>query len=242
METKEKRAVPDNDVIDLRDLYFAMKRKFLLILAVGLLGACLYGAYTALFMDPLYTSTSSILVLSKETELTSLTDLQFGTQLTSDYQVLLTSTGVMDQVIEDLDLDVSAKQLRNSIAITNPENTRILEVSVTNTDAALAKEIADQVVEVFCKYVGDKMEVIPPKIIEKGKIPTVQSSPSMLKNVVMGFLLGVIISGGIICLIAVMDDSIKSEEDMEKYLGIAVLASVPDRQDYINKKKKKRRK
>lgn len=241
METKEKRVVPDNDVIDLRDLYFAMKRKFLLILAVGLLGACLYGVYTALFMEPLYTSTSSILVLSKETDLTSLTDLQFGTQLTSDYQVLLKSTGVMEEVIEDLDLDVSVKQLRDSITIANPENTRILEVSVANTDAALAKEIADQVVEVFCKYIGDKMEVIPPKIIEKGKIPTVQASPSMSKNVIMGFLLGVVLCAGIICIIAIMDDSIKSEEDMEKYLGIAVLASVPDRQDYINHKKKKKK-
>lgn len=241
MKTNEKRVVPDNDTIDLRELYFAIKKRILLIIAVGLMGSCLYGAGTVFFMEPLYTSTSSILVLSKETTLTSIADLQLGTQLAADYQVLIKSTSVMEEVIEDLDLDISANQLRGSISIANPADTRILEISVTNADGVLAKKIADKVVEVSSEYIGDKMEVIPPKIIERGKIPTVQTSPSMFKNVIMGFLLGVILCGGVICIIAVMDDSIKSEEDMEKYLGIAVLASVPDRKDYINQKKKRRK-
>ena len=139
MKTNERRVTPDNDVIDLREVYFALKKKVLLILAAGLIGGCLYGAYTTFFMEPLYTSTSSILVLSKETTLTSIADLQLGTQLAADYQVLIKSTSVMDDVIEDLDLKMSADQLRGSISITNPVDTRILEVSVTNIDGVLCK-------------------------------------------------------------------------------------------------------
>lgn len=240
MKTNERRVTPDNDVIDLREVYFALKKRILLILAAGLIGSCLYGAYTAFFMEPLYTSTSSILVLSKETTLTSIADLQLGTQLAADYQVLIKSTSVMDDVIEELDLKMSADQLRENISIVNPVDTRILEVSVTNKDGVLAKKIADKVVEVASEYIGDKMEVIPPKVIEKGKLPTVQTSPSMSKNVMMGFLLGIALCGGIICILTIMDDSIKSEDDMEKYLGIPVLASVPDRKDYINQKKNRK--
>lgn len=239
MNTNERREVPDNDVIDLVELFYALKRKIFLIIAVGLLGGCLFGAYTAFFIEPLYTSTSSILVLSKETTLTSIADLQLGSQLAADYQVLIKSTSVMEDVIDELNLKMSAEQLRGSISITNPSDTRILEITVTNTDGALAKKIADKVVEVASDYIGDKMEVIPPKIIEKGKIPTVQSSPSMSKNVMMGILLGIVLCCGIICVLTIMDDSIKSEDDLEKYLGITVLASVPDRKDYINQKKKK---
>lgn len=239
MKTNERRVTPDNDIIDLREVYFALKKRILLILAAGLIGSCLYGAYTAFLMEPLYTSTSSILVLSKETTLTSIADLQLGTQLAADYQVLIKSTSVMDDVIEDLDLNMSAEQLRGSISIVNPADTRILEVSVTNTDGALAKKIADKVVEIASEYIGDKMEVIPPKVIEKGKLPTVQTSPSMSKNVMLGFLLGIAFCGGIICAFTIMDDSIKSEDDMEKYLDIPVLASVPDRKDYINQKKRR---
>lgn len=233
MKTNERREIPDNDVIDLMELFYAVKRKILLIIAVGLLGGCLFGAYTAFFIEPLYTSTSSLLVLPKETTLTSIADLQLGSQLAADYQVLIKSTSVMEEVIDDLKLKMSADQLRGSISITNPADTRILEVTVTNTDGELAKKITDKVVEVASDYIGDKMEVVPPKIIEKGKIPTVQSSPSMSKNVMMGILLGIVLCCGIICVITIMDDSIKSEDDLEKYLGITVLASVPDRKDYI---------
>ncbi len=88
------------DTIDLMELFFAVKRKILLILAVGLLGAVLVGGYTVYFMDPVYTSTSSVLILSKETTLTSLADLQLGSQLASDYQVLIKSTTVMENAVK----------------------------------------------------------------------------------------------------------------------------------------------
>ena len=220
METNEKRNVPDDDVIDLREIFFAIKRKIFLIIAVGLLGGCLYGAYTAFLIDPVYTSTASILVLSKETTLTSIADLQLGSQLAADYQVLIKSTSVMEDVIDALDLEMTPEALRASITINNPVDTRILEVS--------------------SEYIGDKMEVVPPKIIEKGKIPTVQTSPSMTKNILIGFLAGIVLCGGIICVLTVMDDTIKSEDDVEKYLGVPVLASVPDRKDYINKNRRKK--
>ncbi|MFR1611447.1 MAG: YveK family protein, partial [Anaerobutyricum soehngenii] len=148
METNEKRNVPDDDVIDLREIFFAIKRKIFLIIAVGLLCGCLYGAYTAFLIDPVYTSTASVLVLSKETTLTSIADLQLGSQLAADYQVLIKSTSVMEDVIDALDLEMTPEALRASITINNPVDTRILEVSVVNTDGELAKKITDKVVEV----------------------------------------------------------------------------------------------
>ena len=86
-----------------------------------------------------------------------------------------------------------------------------------------------------------QMEVVPPKVIEVGKIATVRTSPSVKKNIMLGFLLGFVACAGIIVVYAVMDDTIKTEEDIEKYLGVSVLAKVPDRKDYINTKKNKGR-
>lgn len=233
--------VNDDEVeIDLREILQALKRKILLILMVALIGGCGAGAYTQFMMTPIYSSTSSMLVLSKETTLTSLADLQLGASLTSDYTVLITSTPVLEQVIENLKLDMTAEDLRKTISINNPTDTRILEITVNNADSALAKEIVDEVANVSSSFIGDKMEVVPPKIIEKGKIPTVQTSPSMTKNILIGFLAGIVLCGGIICVLTVMDDTIKSEDDVEKYLGVPVLASVPDRKDYINKNRRKK--
>lgn len=232
----------NNEEIDLLELFYALKEKILLILMVALIGGCIAGAYTQFLMTPIYSSTSSMLVLSKETTLTSLADLQLGANLTSDYTVLIKSTPVLEQVIENLNLDMSVEQLEKTVTINNPSDTRILEITVNNADSAMAKKIVDEVASVSSAYIGDKMEVIPPKIIEVGKIATVRTSPSVKKNAMLGFLLGFVACAGVIVVYAVMDDTIKTEEDIEKYLGVSVLAKVPDRKDFISGTDKKGRK
>ena len=233
--------IKPQDTIDLLELFYVLKKKILLILMAALIGGCVAGVYTQFFMTPVYSSMSSILVLSKETTLTSLADLQLGASLTSDYTVLIKSTPVLEQVIENLNLDTTVEELENQISINNPTDTRILEITVQDTDAAMAKKVVDEIANVSSDYIGDKMEVVPPKVIEVGKIATVRTSPSVKKNIMLGFLLGFVACAGIIVVYAVMDDTIKTEEDIEKYLGVSVLAKVPDRKDYINTKKNKGR-
>jgi capsular polysaccharide biosynthesis protein len=227
--------------VDLRELLLALKKKVWWIIAAGLLLGCIAGAYSQIFIAPTYTSTSSMLVLSKEESLTSMADLQLGTQLASDYQVFIKSTPVMEQVIENLDLNMSAGGLKNSISIANPSGTRILNISVTSTNPELAKKIVDELTSVSSEYIGDKMEVIPPKIVEEGQMPTYKDGPNVKRNALLGLLAGLAISAGIVCLFAMLNDSIKTEDDIARYLGISTLATIPDRKDYIGGKKNKRK-
>ena len=243
----EKNIYDDEIEIDLREVFFAIRRKFLVIIATGLFFGCLACIFTKFFMTPVYTSTSSMLVLTKETTLASLADLQMGSQLTNDYRILITSRPVVEEVIGNLNLDTDYKTLTEDITVENPSDTRILNISVDNHDAELAAEIVNEISNVSSEFIGDKMEVTPPKIIEKGEIPTMKSGPSMTKNTLLGILIGLLISGGIVVVMTIMDDTIKCEDDIEKYLGIPMLASVPDRKDYIstgrkNKNKKRKRK
>lgn len=229
----------DEVEIDLLDILRALRKRILLVLMVALIGGCAGAACTQFLMTPIYSSTSSMLVLSKETTLTSLADLQLGASLTSDYTVLITSTPVLEQVIKNLDLDMKAEELKKKVTINNPADTRILEITVDNQDPAMAKKIVDEIASVSSSYIGDKMEVIPPKIIENGKIATERTSPSMVKNVVISFLIGFLACAAVVVVHAVMDDTVKTEGDIEKYLGVTVLARVPDRKDYVNMKNKK---
>lgn len=225
------------DEIDLREIFFALKKRILIIVAVALLFGCGSCAYTEFFIESVYTSSSTMLVLTKETTLASVADLQLGTQLTKDYSVLITSRPVLQEVVDNLGLDMSYKTLKDCVTVTNPEDTRILELSVTNSDPQMAKTIVDELASVSSEYIGDKMEVVPPKIIDEGEIPTVRTSPSMKKNAMMGVLAGLVLSAGIVVIMTVIDDTLKSEDDIARYLEIATLASVPDRKDYIGKKK-----
>ena len=228
----------DDEVeIDLRELYYALKKRVLVILAAVLAGAVIAGAATKLFITPVYSATATMLVLTKETTLSSLADLQIGSQLTKDYNILITSRTVLQDVVDELNLDMTYKELMECITIENPSDTRILSITAIDKDPEMAKKIADTLAKTSADFIGDKMEVTPPK-----------------KNVLIGALAGLILSAGIIILLTLMDDTIKSEEDIENYLGLTTLASIPDRKDYItgkgprnsskttSKKKKKRRK
>lgn len=239
----ENKKIQEEDTIDLGRLFFAVRKKIWLILVVGLLGACGAAGYTKLFVTPTYTSTSTMLVLTKETTLASLADLQLGSQLTKDYTVLINSRPVLEQVIENLNLDMDYKSLRESITIDNPVDTRILTLSVVQSDPEMAKAVVDELAKVSSAYIGDKMEVTPPKIVEEGEFPVYKTSPNMRKNVMLGFLVGAVLIAGIVIALELFDDTVKNEDDIERYLGIPTLAVVPDvSTDKKNRKKKHREK
>lgn len=240
----DNRRIQQDDEIDLLQLFYALRNKIWVIIVTALLFSCGAAAFTRFFMTPTYTSEATLLVLSKETTLTSLADLQLGSQLTKDYTVLINSRPVLEEVIENLELDMDYKELKACITITNPSDTRILQLSVVQPDAQMAKAVVDELAEVASAFIGDQMEVTPPKIIEKGEIPIYKSGPSMQKNVVIGFLFGAVLVCAIVVVLELLNDSIKTEDDIEKYLGIPTLAVVPDKGLDHGKKKsgKKRRK
>ena len=103
----------------------------------------------------------------KETTLTSLADLQIGSQLTKDYKIIVTSRRVLNQVIEEMELDLTYKDLVEKVTIDNPQDTRILSISVEDPDPSMAKLIADKIATTSSDYIEDIMEMVPPKLIEE---------------------------------------------------------------------------
>lgn len=214
--------------IDLLELFFALKKKWWMILLAGASGFILATVFSIFFITPQYQSTSQMYVLSKETTLNSLADLQIGSQLTKDYKIMIQSRPVLEEVIEKLGLNINYKQLRNKLKVENPLDTRILSLTVTDPNPENAKEIVNQIALSSSKYIGDLMEVIPPKIIELGIAPEEKSGPSIKKNAMMGGILGILLIAGIIVAIELLDDSIKSEEDLERNLKLTILATLPE--------------
>lgn len=242
MENNRTR-VDDTMQIDLLRLFFVLKKKIWLMILVGVLFAAAALTYTHFRITPMYTSTSTMLVLTKETTLSSLADLQMGSQLTSDYKVLIESRSVLEQVINNLDMNISYRTLRNNLRITNLQDTRILSISVDMPDPELAKTVVDEISDVSSAYIEDKMEVTTaPKIIEYGEVPTAKTSPDVRKNTVLGFLIGVMLVAGITVVLELMDDSIKNEDDVEMYLNLPVFAVVPNKEPNTSGKKKSNKK
>ena len=234
----------DEIEIDLKELFYVIKRKLWIILLTGIVGAVGFGLFTAMVMKPVYTSSTMLYIVNKTTTLTSLTDLQLGTQLTKDYKVLVTSRPVTGQVITNLDLNLSHEQLVKKIKVDNPTDTRILTISVEDTDPYMAKSIADEFASVASARMAEIMDSAPPNIVEEAYLPTQKTKPSITKNTMIGGLAGVFLAGAIILVLFVMNDAIKTPEDVEKYLGLNTLATIPvfEGETGVKKKKSKRKK
>ena len=215
--------------IDLLQLWNAVRHRIWLVLLAGFIVADIAFAFTKFLITPMYSSSATMLVVTKETTLSSLADLQLGSQLTNDYEILISSRPVLQQTVEELNLDISYKRLRSMITISNPNDSRMLIISTMQPDPELAKSVVDTVAQISSEYIAEKMEVTAPKIIEEGEVPIFQSSPNLLRNTAIGGMLGIIAAVFLICVAVILNDSIQTEDDIERYLQLPVLAVVPDK-------------
>jgi len=234
MEKEVNGMVQEDEIeIDLLELLGALKKRLWIIIAAAVIGGGITGGFSKFVLTPQFTSTAMVYILSKETTLTSLADLQIGSQLTKDYKVIVTSRPVLEDVIRTLKLDMTHKELREKITIDNPQDTRILSITAEDPDPQMAKEIADTVAGTASDYIGDIMEMVPPKMIESGELPIEKSSPSNTKNALIGAFVAMFLVCGLTTLEVILNDTIRNEDDVAKYLGLTVLASVPQREGEV---------
>lgn len=233
-EIKRKREEAE---IDLLEIVHLLLRKAWIILICFISGAIIAGGYTKLMIIPQYTASSMIYILGSTTSIFSMADIQLGTELTGDFTTLAKSRPSLENVIEELELDMTYSQLSSAVHIENLPNTHILKISVTNSNPELARDISNAMAESTANTIAEVMVTDKPSIAEKAITPKAPSSPNLFKNIAKGALVGAVLAIAIIILFYLMDDTIKTEDDVKKYLQINTLASIP-----LEKTKKNQRK
>lgn len=229
--------------IDLRELFFALVRKkeiILLVTFIFMLGAVLV---TKLLMTPIYVSSAQVYVLNRQNQdsIATSSDLSAATQLTNDAKVVVTSREVLNQVIETLNLDMDEAALANMVSVSTENNTRILTISVSSSDAYLARDIVNALVEISSAQVEEKMGVEKVNLLDSANIPKNPSKPSLKKNVVLAGGCGFILSCGIVAALYLFNDKIRSVEDVERYLGLSNLGIIPMDNEMSEEKKGKKK-
>ena len=229
MEQVRKHNAPTEKEIDLVDLFgFYMSRLPLLIVAV-LVGAIAAGAYTHFLVPDRFTAASRMYMVSASSDsVVNLTDLNIGTNLSNDYVELMKSRPVIEKVIDTLGLDYSYERVVGMVSLGVVSSTRIVRISVTSTDPQEAMEIANQMALTAREELPKVMEAPTPTIAEYAVLPTHRSSPSLSRNVLIGAMLAMMLVLAVLTVIYLMDDTIKSSEDVEKEFGVMPLAVIPE--------------
>lgn len=227
--------------VDLVEIFFLLKKKLWIILLAGLTVAGVLGAITKYLVQPLYSSTSKLYILTKSTSITSFADIQIGSSLTKDYIQLVQSRPVVEQVIKNLNLNRDYEQLLKQVTFSNPTDTRILVMTAEDPDPVLAKDIVDQFARVSRETLSAIMKTDEPSIVELGYIAEKPVSPNMFKNILIGAILGAVVSSAVIIMLYLIDDTVKSADDIEKYLGLNTMAAIPLQEEDKKTKKNSRK-
>ena len=217
----------DEETIDLLELLYALLGKWREIAAATVACALIAAIGVLFFVTPKYQASSTIYVISRKDSDINMSDLQIGTALTDDYIQVFHMWEVQEKVISNLDLPYTYNQLDKMLSVTNASNTRMLKITVTSESAQEAADIANEYATVVRDYIAKKMATDKPSIMSTALVPTVPVSPNKTKSVLLGALLGLVASAGVVVVMTLLDDTYKTTEDIKKYTGLVTMAVIP---------------
>ena len=216
--------------IDLLSLFFYLIQKWKILLLGAIIGGILAEGMT-LLKTPMYQSTSTLYMLSKTTSITSMADLQLGSELSSDFTIIASSKPVVDAAVESLKEDknitLTRGQIQNMLSVANKEDTRMLSITVTSDDPELSYEVADAVTTAAVAQMAAITQTDPPTIDEHPEVASDAMDNGMRKNLAVGILAGLVLVAAIYVILYMMNDRIQTEEDIQTYLDATVLGVIP---------------
>lgn len=225
--------------LDLRDFYMILRKRVKLIAAITI-GCTLLSAIISFFViKPTFESRTSIIVGKPQVEDTKLqnNDVMMYQKLIKTYAVIAKSERVAQNASVKLGIKYTPKQIQNMINVTPQEDTQILEIKAENKDPKEAAAIIDAVTSAFVEEAkasfptGGTIEVL-----DRAKVPENPIKPKKALNVAIAFFLGLMVSVGLTFVLEYMDKTIKTEEDVERYLALPVIGVVPKQAEETQKK------
>ncbi|WP_186328841.1 YveK family protein [Bacillus sp. X1(2014)] len=216
------------DFFTVKDLFTAIKRRLWMIVLITLLAtiaSCIYSFY---FITPIYQSSTQILVnQSRENgQKIDYDQIQSNLQLIETYSDIIKSPMILDIVSRKLELNRPGKKLVDQINISSGDKSQVITVTVQDTDPEVAAKIANTIAETFNEQIPTLMNVDKLNILSLAELSPTPSNPSSKLIIAVGFLFGLIASIGLCFLLEKIDDSIKTERDVEQFFGLPVLGGV----------------
>lgn len=219
--------------IDLKELFEYVKNKLGLIIVITV-GICLLGCiYGLVFQKPIYKSYTTVILGSNATsssQTITQTDITINRNLVDTYAQIVTSRRVLDQVINELNLDISYESLKSKISVSAVNNTEIIKINAEDNDAIKAKNIANITANYFKKEIVDLYNMNNVNILDEAIQEKNPYNINITKQIIVYFMIGLILAIGIVFVVFYFDRTIKSAEQVEQKIKLPILGSVEEYQ------------
>lgn len=223
--------------LELKEIFHIILRRKKLICVITVLATVLSGVLSFFVIKPTYESETSIVVgrpeSQSENEKLDNNDIIMYQNLIKTYTEIVTSKPVLDEAISTLDVKLSEEQLKKAIKVTSQEGTQILQIDITSDSANNAYKIANAITNSF---IDKSTDIFPSSgvqlsIMDEAEVPKEPIKPKKIFNIIIAFVLGLFISIVIAFVLEYMDNTVKSEDDVIRYLEIPVIGIIPDQPD-----------
>ncbi len=217
--------------VDLKELFVYFIKRISIIFAITILCLITGVVYTLFVKTPLYEGRTSIILVNKNTDNTNATitqsDVVLSQKLVATYSQIVKSKKVLNQVISNLKLGYTYSELYSHVTVSSVSDTEIIKISVSNESPELAASIANNVAEVFKTEVSEIYNLENVTILDKAEVAKSPYNIKVVKTAGISVVGGVAISVMLLFILFYFDTSIKSSDEVEKRLGIAVIGTIP---------------
>lgn len=224
---------PKEIEIDLRKIFLMLKKRIIFIILGTLITAVIAGCVTEFFITPTYTASCTLYVYSNTDRVSTDSSIGQGEitasqQLVNTYIVVLESDFVLEEVAQNLDLDMTPSQLRSMVSCSQINETEIFSVTVTSESPALAADIANAIADVAPDAIVETIKAGGVSVIDYAKVPSAPSSPNFKTNILVGAVVGFVVTFLAFFIRELFDTSVTSEEDLEReFENIPVIGNIP---------------
>ncbi|UKJ81808.1 capsular biosynthesis protein [Priestia megaterium] len=224
-----------SEAVSLKDFFQILRKRLWLIFLIVVISATVSGVISFFVLTPVYESKTQILVnqAKSDEQLYSTQTVQTNVQLINTYNDIITSPAILNKVIKELKLSVSAQSLSSQIQVTSAQNSQVAQIVVQDTGAKRAAQIANKTASVFQKQVPKLMNVDNVKVLSKATVGESASpiKPQPLLNIAIAVVVGLMVGIGLSFLLEYLDNTLKTEQDIENILGLPVIGVVTNIKD-----------
>lgn len=218
------------ETISLRELFMTLRKRLSLIFIVTLTAVMVSGVVSYFFLTPIYQASTQLLVNQAKNEqaLYNYNEVQTNLQLINTYNVIIKSPAILELVVKELHLDMTAEELNEKINVQSEKDSQVVNISVQDPDPHQAAEIANKTAEVFKREIVKIMNVDNVSILAKATVKDKQApvKPKPLLNIAIALVVGLMTGVGLAFLLEYLDNTIKTEQDIEKLLELPVLGVI----------------
>lgn len=231
-QTMQSAAMVDDDydTIDLLEVLEVVRQHILIIVLVTVIAAAAGFGFSRFVMIPQYEASALMIVNTRQDTTANVTSDQINsaTKLVSTYSIIIKSDTVLQQVISNLGLTLTYDQLKERVTVSAVDDTQVMQITVRSDNPEWARQVCEQITAISPDVILESVEAGSVKLISQAAVTPEPVSPNVMKNTAVAAVLGLVASIGIVVVRELLDNKIKSEDDVRKYLDLPVVGVIPD--------------